>query len=136
VNECDYINIMWYLAKTDHTFGVMRNLRVLIMKGLDDTVNSDWQPCEQTFNLRQEQFISAIILWTGCVMLCYLRVLVLFPCFVHCVCGGVAEWMSLKSSDEVNDFTVLSEHRGNKLQHARIFHETKGFIADVYCIDT
>jgi hypothetical protein len=51
---------MLYVAKTDHTFEVMTNLRVLIMKGLNDTVNSDGQPCKQTFRLRQEQFISVI----------------------------------------------------------------------------
>jgi len=100
-------------VKTDHTFEVMTNVRVLIMKGLNDTVNSDRQPCKRTFNLRQEQFISVIRLWTGCVMQCYLRVLVLFPCFVHCVGGGVPVLMPLKSSDKVSDFALLSEHRGN-----------------------
>ena len=60
----------------------------------------------------------------------------LFPCFVHWMCGCVPECMPLKSSDKVSNFTVLSEPRGNKLQHARIFREAKGFIADVNCVDS
>ena len=133
--ECSYINITWYSAKCDHTFDVTTNLCVLIVIGLNDTVNSDWQPCEHTFNVWEEQFISIIRLWTGCVMLCYLRVLVLFLSLVHCVCSGIPEWILPKSSDKVSDFTVLSEHRSNKLKHARIFHETKGFLADVNCVN-